>query len=159
MTRLSLLLIAAALICGCDNTRVYEKNFDFTDRTWIVTNKPTFEFNIEDPKQQYNIYCNVRSSLAFPFARFFVKYSLTDSLKTYERKDLVSTDIFDRSTGEPFGSSGLGDIYDHQFLITKKYTFPHEGKHWITFEQFNRRDTLEGVLAVGVRVERVSEND
>jgi gliding motility-associated lipoprotein GldH len=149
------ILVAAIFLCGCDDSRFYEKNYDFENRVWMVTHKPSFEFNIDDTTQQYNIYCNVRSSLTFPFARLFLKYYVTDSLGKVEREKLVSADIFDRKTGEPQGASGLGDIYDHRFMILKNHSFDHAGKYKILLEQFNRKDTLDGILAVGVRIEKI----
>jgi gliding motility-associated lipoprotein GldH len=65
--------------------------------------------------------------------------------------------LFDASSGEPFGNSGLGDIYDHQFLLLKDYQFKKPGKYVMTFEQLMRTDTLQGVLAVGLRIERSPE--
>ncbi len=154
MRQVIVILLAATLMCGCDDSRYYEKNFDFENRVWMMTHKPAFEFNIDDTTRQYNIYCNVRSSLTFPFARLFVKYYVTDSLGKVEQEKLVSTDIFDRNTGEPQGSSGLGDIYDHRFLILRNHAFKHSGNYKILLEQFNRKDTLDGVLAVGIRIEK-----
>ena len=59
-------------------------------------------------------------------------------------------------TGKPFGTSGLGDIYDHRFELLKDYQFPTRGKYRIKLEQMMRMDTLHGILAVGVRVENNS---
>jgi gliding motility-associated lipoprotein GldH len=62
--------------------------------------------------------------------------------------------MFDAKTGAPNGTSGLGDIFDHQALLISGHKFPYAGIHKIKFEQFMRKDTLEGIFAVGVRVER-----
>jgi hypothetical protein len=37
------------------------------------------------------------------------------------------------------------------------YHFDKPGVYSLTLEQFNRKDTLQGVLAVGVRVETVKK--
>jgi gliding motility-associated lipoprotein GldH len=65
--------------------------------------------------------------------------------------------LFDQHTGKPQGSSGLGDIYDQRFPVISNYKFPSPGKYKVSFEQFMRKDTLEGVLAIGLRVERGNE--
>jgi len=150
--RYVLVLFAALSLSSCDPSRVYEQQVDF-DRAWIVIEKPRFDFEIKDHTQVYNLYYTVRNSLDFPFSRIFVTYTLQDSTGAQLRQDLVSNYLFDQKTGEPQGSSGLGDLYDHRFPLVTNYQFERPGKYSITLEQFNRRDTLDGVLAVGARVE------
>jgi gliding motility-associated lipoprotein GldH len=65
--------------------------------------------------------------------------------------------LFDQKTGRPNGSSGLGDLFDHRISLLSNYHFERPGAYTVSLEQFNRRDTLQGVLAVGVRVELVGE--
>jgi gliding motility-associated lipoprotein GldH len=143
----------AISLFSCDESRVYEKNTDFHSRHWLVSEKPEFEFEIKDTLQSYNLYCNVRNSLDYPFARIFITYYLRDSSGVTLEKRLVRRVLFDDKTGEPQGESGLGDIYDHSIVLKTNYQFPFSGKYRITFEQFMRTDTLAGVLAVGLRVE------
>lgn len=146
--------VISLFLLSCDENRLYEKNFDFDSRHWIASEKPEFEFEITDTAQPYNIYCNIRNSLDYPFARIFVTYYLKDSSGFVMEKELVRQLLFDDKTGQPQGESGLGDIYDHRIALRKNHRFPYAGKYTIAFEQFMRTDTLSGVLAVGVRVEK-----
>jgi gliding motility-associated lipoprotein GldH len=141
---------------GCDRSRVYEKNQDFVNRHWLAQEKPSFEFTISD-QQPYNLYCNLRNSVDYPFSRIFIAYTLRDSVGTEIKKDLISTFLFDEKTGKPFGSSGLGDLYDQQLSLLNGYTFNKPGNYTLQFEQFMRTDTLQGILAVGLRVEASSK--
>jgi gliding motility-associated lipoprotein GldH len=70
------------------------------------------------------------------------------------KRALMTEYLFDAKTGKPFGKSGIGDLYDHRFLLLKNYQFKSKGKYRMKFEQFMRTDTLPGILAVGLRVER-----
>ncbi|MGE0770970.1 MAG: gliding motility lipoprotein GldH [Cyclobacteriaceae bacterium] len=147
------LFLGLLLLAGCDTSRVYEYNIDFDERFWPASEKPKFEFHISDPGKTYNVYYNIRNSIDYPYARIFVQYALSDSLGNELKSELKSAYLFDEVTGKPFGSSGIGDIYDHQFSLLKAYQFPRRGKYVIQLEQFTRQDTLSGILAVGVRVE------
>jgi gliding motility-associated lipoprotein GldH len=144
------------IVCflSCDDERVYEKNLDFNSRTWLVSDRPEFEFVIVDTLQSYNLYCNVRNSLEYPFARIFITYYLKDSSGVLLDKKLVRGLLFDDKTGEPQGDSGLGDIYHHRIPLKIHHQFKNSGKYSVSFEQFMRTDTLAGILAVGLRVER-----
>jgi gliding motility-associated lipoprotein GldH len=149
-----LLLIAYCLLISCDSNRIYENNVDFKDRTWKITEPAQLEFDITDTTKRYNLYLDIRNSLDYPYARLFVNYNLVDPAGKEISKKLISEYLFDQKTGKPNGSSGLGDIYDHQFLFLEKYPFQKLGKYKVRFEQFMRQDTLQGVLAVGLRVEQ-----
>jgi len=139
---------------GCDTSRIYEQHVDFEEKAWMIGDKPRFDFEIKDHTQNYNLYYTVRNSLDFPFSRIFVSYTLRDSTSAELKKDLLSGFLFDQKTGAPHGDSGIGDLFDSKFPIVTNYHFDRPGVYSITLEQFNRLDTLQGVLAVGVRVER-----
>jgi gliding motility-associated lipoprotein GldH len=153
------LVIASALglLSACDNKRLFEDNAEFKTRTWMVKEEPAFEFSIGDSLQAYNIYYNVRNTLDYPFARIFLNYTLIDSAGQELTKKLVYNDLFDQKSGRPFGESGLGDVYDHQFPLLSQYRFKAPGRYRIRLTQFMRQDTLKGVLAVGVRVEKIEQ--
>lgn len=139
---------------SCNSNRLYEDNVEFKDRTWKVIEEPRYEFSVADTAERYNIYYNVRNSLDYPYARIFITCHLYDSTGKELVKKLVNNDLFDQKTGQPFGNSGLGDLYDHQFPVVEKYRFGYPGKYSMKLDQFMRQDTLVGVIAVGIRVEK-----
>lgn len=147
------LLLASLCIASCDSNRVYEDYREFKTKSWLVNDPAAFEFEISDTTKKYNLYYNIRNSLEYPFARIFVNYSLVDSTGTEISKQLLSNYLFDQKTGQPIGRSGLGDVYDNQFLILENQFFKKPGHYKFQLEQFNRLDTLTGVIAVGFRIE------
>lgn len=154
--RISVILSTIVLLSSCDDSRVYEKNYDFKEREWLANESPSFEFTVSD-KQSFNLYFNLRNTVAYPYSRIFINYTLKDSTGLALKKEMIKTFLFDEKTGEPIGSSGLGDIYDQQILLLKDYNFKQPGTYTVQFEQFMRTDTLQGVLAVGLRVESVTK--
>jgi gliding motility-associated lipoprotein GldH len=150
------LMLIAIIAISCDSNRIYENNIDFKDRSWKIAEPAQFEFQITDTAKKYNLLMDVRNSIDYPFARLFVNYQLKkDSISL--SKELISVYLFDQKTGKPFGTSGIGDIYDHQFFIIKNYSFEKAGKYNMSFQQFMRKDTIPGILAVGLRVEVVEK--
>jgi gliding motility-associated lipoprotein GldH len=151
--RVLFFLLLCVLTCSCDRSRLYEKNHDFADRAWPVTDQPVFEFEVTDTVKTYNLYCNIRNSVKYPYSRIFINYSLQEAAGKSLAKNLISAFLFEEKTGKPFGSSGIGDVYDQQIPVLKKYKFRAPGKYNMKFEQFMRTDTLTGILAVGFRLE------
>jgi gliding motility-associated lipoprotein GldH len=150
-------LVLCVLLLSCESNRIFEDNNTFKDRTWRADDVQVFQFEIKDAAKSYNLYYNVRNTLDYPFARFFVEYTLADSSGTELKKNLTSEYLFDQKTGKPYGESGIGDVFDHQFRIVEKQVFPYAGKFKLTLKQFNRADTLRGIVSVGARVEYSQE--
>jgi len=147
-------ILLGLVLSGCDETRVAEQYQDLNNSAWLVANKPSFQFDIQDTTQAYNIYCNLRNDLDYPWSRIFVTYSLSDSTGKTLSSKMVDHMLFDKNTGEPQGSSGIGDLHDHQVPLLMQFKFPARGKYSIAFEQMMRTDTLAGIHAVGFRVEQ-----
>ncbi|MBS1557574.1 MAG: gliding motility lipoprotein GldH [Bacteroidetes bacterium] len=150
------LFFAAAvsgLLIACDSQRLFEKNTEFKERIWKISEPAEFEFQISDTVKKYNLLLNVRNSLDYPYARLFFNYELTSPDHQLLSKNLVAEFLFDQKTGQPFGTSGLGDVYDHRFPLLKNYVFKKPGAYHLRVEQFMRVDSLPGIVAVGLRVE------
>ena len=156
--KLRILVFLLLFIFGCDSNRLFETNTDFSESSWLVQNKPSFEFRIRDLGKRYNVLCNVRNTSDYPYARLFFNFSLKDSTGTVINKELKSLFLFDAKTGKPFGTSGIGDLYDHQLPILSEYQFPYQGRFTVEFEQQMRLDTLQGITAVGLRVETAQKD-
>ncbi len=154
--RILVFLSIIMLLNSCDDCRVYEKNYDFTGRHWLANEKPSFEFTVAQD-QSCNLYCNLRNSVDYPYSRIFITYTLKDQAGLQLKKEMIHTFLFDEKTGKPIGSSGLGDIYDQQILLLQGFTFKQPGTYTLQFDQFMRTDTLQGVLAVGLRVEKATK--
>jgi gliding motility-associated lipoprotein GldH len=146
-----IILFLLSLLFSCDSDRLFEENKRLEKRYWRVDEPIVFDFKIEDATQPYSIYYNVRNSLEYPYARLFIQYSLADSTGTLIDKKLNAQFLFDQKTGRPLGQTGIGDVFDHQFLLIEKLVFSYPGKYQLKVEQFNRQDTLRGILAVGAR--------
>ncbi|WP_233218988.1 gliding motility lipoprotein GldH [Adhaeribacter arboris] len=149
------LVIFIAALTGCDKNRVFEENQDIPDNNWQIKNVPQFSFTIEDPQTPYNIYFNVRNAIFYEFYNLYVRAELTGPDKKPLHLKLHEMYLMDKTTGRPLGN-GAGDIFDHQFLAIKNLKFPQAGTYKIRLKQYMRKDPLPGIMAVGLRVEKVS---
>ncbi|MGB3588456.1 MAG: gliding motility lipoprotein GldH [Tunicatimonas sp.] len=154
---LVLALLLLLVLTRCDDNRVYEDNTDFDQTVWAADSLLSFRFQIDEPEQAYNIYWNVRNTIAYPFRNLYLTYYLEDTLGHTIKTELYEMNLFESRTGKPFGS-GLGDIFSHQVLALPNYKFDTAGMYQIRLQQYMRQDTLPEILSVGVRVE-VAEKD
>ena len=144
-----------ALLIACDSNRLFEENKDLPKNEWLQAEKVSFEFRVRDLGKQYTLFCNVRNTSDYPYARLFIHYSLKDSTGTALTKDLLPIYLFDTKTGKPLGKSGIGDVYDTRVSLLEKHAFKYTGRYTVEFEQSMRLDTLVGISAVGFRLEEV----
>ena len=146
------------LLISCDSLRVYEKNVEIEKQQWFKDSVVILDFDIQDIKAAYNIYFNIRNASTYPYHNLYITYTLTDSTGQPLETELIDHNLFDPIMGTPLGTSGLGDIFDHQFLIMGNYRFNYRGWYYLKLEQTMRIDPLIDILAVGCRIEKVVSN-
>ncbi|WP_421873271.1 gliding motility lipoprotein GldH [Marinoscillum sp.] len=146
------LICCCLVLAACDASRIYEKNVDLPNRVWLEDSLIEFEMRVDDASLPYNLYANVRNGHSYPFYNLYLQYTIVDSTGREVKKDLTNLILFDPKTGEPRGS-GLGDVFDHQLPLLESYSFPDEGRYTVELQQYMRRDSLEEVYGVGVRLE------
>lgn len=141
------------LAISCNSDRIYENNIKIPERIWTIDDPAIFRFDIEDTHIPYNFYFNLRNSILYPYQNIYLNYSLMDTLGNVFRSDLVNIRLFDSRTGEPLGD-GLGDIFDHQYLVIEDYSFNNPGSYQMRVTHYMRPDSLPEIMAVGLRIER-----
>ena len=149
---LGALLLSLAL-SSCNNNRVFEKNKDFDNNAWRISDIQEFNFDIKDTSKKYEIFFNVRNALFYEYYNLYVKHTLIGPDGKVISTSLHEMFLMDKKTGEPLGE-GAGDIFDHQILALKKQQFSQPGTYTLKLQQYMRRDPLPGIMSVGVRVEK-----
>lgn len=158
MNRLFFIAACLLTLAACDPVRVYETNQDFDRALWRASDTAIFQFSVPDTSVRYNVILNVRNSIDYNTSRLFLGYCLSDSTNSFSRRRLLEYNLFERKSGKPFGTSGLGNIYTHQFILEQNIVFPGSGIYDVKLNQMMRVDTLEEILSVGVRVEKAEKN-
>jgi len=146
------------LVFSCDANRVYEKNYDLPETKWYADSILTFEFEIEDIEQKYNIFYNVRFSINYSFYNMYLFYKLKDSKGNVVSSELQELLLSHPETGKPYGE-GIGDIFSNQLAIDrfKNYQFKKKGKYTFTVQQYMRQNPLPNVLSFGLRLEKIEK--
>lgn len=150
LKRYSGLLLLVLLLTGCTDNAIIDVNKEVSDRNWSYIKKIRIPVKIENEKQAYNLYLNLRHTADYNYSNIFILiHQSGPGIKpTTERKEfqLAYTD------GEWLGS-GSGNLYSYQLLFRKNYVFPAKGTYLFEFEQNMRDNPLREVSDVGLRVE------
>ena len=154
MNRIIFFIIVVIFIAsGCNRGRIFEKNVKFSDRIWNKDSAAIFDFEITDINSDYKFYFNLRNTILYPYQNIYLSYSLEDTLGNVYDSDLTNINLFDSKTGKPFGN-GMGDIFDHQYLVIEDYQFNNPGLYQFRIKHYMRMDSLPEIMSVGLRVER-----
>lgn len=140
---------------GCDENTLYKAYEDVEDGLWPVDKKYTFQIDVQDTVQQYNLYYLVRNAQQYPYYNLYLTRQMKgpDGKAMYTRLDEMY--LSDQTTGKPRGS-GLGDLYDHKIIFERNYRFPRSGKYSITLAQSMRQNPLPYVMGIGLSVEKTA---
>ena len=147
------LIFVVLVAMGCNNSRIYERNVKFPDRIWTKDTEAVFDFEINDINTNYKFYFNLRNTILYPYQNIYLSYSLEDTLGNVYDSELTNINLFDSKTGKPFGS-GMGDIFDHQYLVIDNYQFNNPGMYLFKIKQYMRMDSLPEIMSVGLRIEK-----
>lgn len=153
MKQLSVWLWLTWSVAGCDTSAVYKEYVDIPDGKWTIQNAPSFTFEIKDASVPYNIYYNLRNSLAYGYYNLYLTRYLRDASGRELESRLDELLLLDPKTGKPNGD-GLGDLFDHKFLMKRNYRFPKPGKYTMQIRQYMRQDPLLNIQSVGITVEK-----
>jgi len=147
LTLVALLLLASA----CDTAVVFEEHQPIPSEGWHYKNLVVFEALVNDTTNLHNLYIDVRNTTDYGFSNFFVFLDIEFPDGNLLR-DTIECALADR-TGKWTGK-GFGKIRSNRFLFRTDVWFPIEGTYVFTIEQAMRREVLEGISDIGLRIEK-----
>ncbi len=142
---------------SCTENRYFEANHDFSDRVWPMDEEAEFSFTIDNADVMYQLYINLRNDKDYPYRNLYIHYSLEDSTGNILEKELQDIQLFEPKTGAPFGEN-VSNIYSHQVLLEDSVIFPSKGEFVISYKQYMRTDSLQGIYSAGLRIEKMSNS-
>lgn len=139
----------AVLLVACDTKRYYENNLPIKNEVWNVNDKPFFEVEVEDTLKLFNFYINLRNNSSYEYSNIYL------FLNTYFPNGEQSRDTIECILADSRGYwLGKGtEIIEHQILFKRGVRFPMPGVYRFEFEQAMRKDELEDILDIGLRIE------
>lgn len=147
---LTLLIIIAIALTGCDKTRVYEDNQDITNYKWEYKDVKSFTAEITDTTKAYNLYVNVRHGFQYEWRNMYVNITTVfpDGKSLQKRVSLELSE----ADGHWFGKC-TGDNCDMQVPLQMGARFPQTGKYTFKISQDMRVNPLPNMKAIGFRIE------
>lgn len=152
-------LFPALLLAGCADNVVFQEDAQTPNGDWERGWNPTFAFDVKDTMTTHDVYLDLRHTGDYPFSNLYAFVTLTspDGRKTVDTVECTLAD----PTGRWYGK-GQGFISSDRFQAHVLYKlhnrFPRSGRYSLTLEQAMRVEKLQGIIDVGVSVERSKNN-
>jgi len=152
MKRIFLFFLVVASFVACDRNRVFESYRGINRKGWNKDSVLTFNFNIEDTVSGHNLYIDLRNKGNYPNSNIWLFLSVSSPYGN------SFSDTVEFTLATPSGrwtGSGIGDLFDNQFVYKSNVYFPQKGEYTFTIRHGMREDILKGIRDVGVRVEKI----
>jgi gliding motility-associated lipoprotein GldH len=147
------------LFASCADHVVYQADVPIPDGKWHRDLKPEFTFEVTDTVSQHDLYIDLRHTGDYPFSDLFVFLDFTGP-GGKNMRDTVECLLAD-PTGRWYGK-GTGFIFSDRIhakvLYKLRNRFPAAGRYTIRLEQAMRTEELEGILDVGISLEKSQES-
>ena len=145
------ILLFFAIIISCDNKNyISNQSNEIEKGVWLYKDQLQYDFNIQDTTKVYNLYLEIDHTTEYAYQNLYLKlHTLFPNGKKMEQQ--VSFELADKY-GQWYGdcsSNSCSLLVDLQ----KGTYFNAIGKHTIMVEQFMRKNPIEGIEQLALKVE------
>ena len=152
--RFGVLVLLVLTIWSCSNSSVYEQNFDVDEKGWSYKDPLNFEFKIDDSKQNYNLFINLKFNKSYSYRNVFFFVDIQDPQEKVLR-DTIELPLAS-STGKWLGEMS-GDYVEQKLVFRLNISFPIEGDYRIKIQQAMRDTFLQKISMVGMELKEYTE--
>lgn len=140
------------LITSCEPIQLYEQTTIYPAHEWSSKQVNNYQFNITDTSSLYKIYFVIRHHNAYHYKNIWLELNTKSPLYTTVKQTL-NLQLADDQKG--WLGVGMDDIFDQRIPINATPTKLKLGLYYFSMQHTMREDPLLGILATGLRVEKV----
>ena len=145
-------LLLVFFITSCEPIQLYEQATIYPTHEWSSKQVNNYEFNITDTSSLYKIYFVIRHHNAYHYKNIWLQIN-TKSPSDTTVKQTLNLQLADDQKG--WLGVGMYDIFDQRIPINATPTKLKLGLYQFSMQHTMREDPLLGILASGLRVEKV----
>lgn len=148
-----LAFISTFLLTACSENFIYEETKSIPNGAWAYADTLDYTLNITDTTQLYNLYLDIDHTVDYPFQNIYLKIH-TQYPSGKRISEQLPIDFADK-TGQWYGKCSGEDCH-LRVNIQQRAFFNEVGKHVITLEQFLRKNPLQGMKNIALKMEHVA---
>jgi gliding motility-associated lipoprotein GldH len=149
-----LVLSSLLLLSSCNSNVVFSDSKVMNDKTWNLTDIPSFKVPIADTINSHNVNFTIRTGSSYPFRNIYL-FVTTLSPDGKSITDTLQYKLADEK-GNWLGK-GFGDINELNLTYKTNVYFPVKGTYQFNIQHGMRIENLKGVYDIGLRIEKISK--
>jgi len=147
----SIALLFFLTIISCDDKNyILNQSQQIEKEAWLYKDELTYNFDIQDTTKVYNLYLEIDHTTDYSYQNLYLKLH-TDFPSGKKMEQKVSFELADKY-GQWYGDCGSTSCALLVDLQKGTY-FKEVGKHTITLEQYMRKNPIEGIKQLALKVE------
>jgi gliding motility-associated lipoprotein GldH len=156
MKKVYYFLLLLTLFTSCNTKTIYDESLIIPEEAWLSTMPAYFDVEVEDTLTYNTLYLRISNTVNYKYQNiyFFVTLILPNGQVA---RDTVNCDLAN-NYGEWYGT-GMGKTKTLQFPYRTNFLFPYTGSYRFYIEQAMRQDTLRGIKAIGLKIEKKQITD
>lgn len=149
-----LIISLLTLFAACKNDLLTEQKKSVAGENWAYADSLRFDFDLVDTSHVYNLFVDIEHDERYPFENIYVKIHtiLPSGKRLSKTRSLQLAGL----AGEWLGN-GSGEKITARLMLQERAFFREPGHYALVFEQWMRRDSLPGIGAVGLAVQKTAE--
>jgi gliding motility-associated lipoprotein GldH len=148
-------IVITVIFTGCDEEKFFDENVSIPNDKWPSDREVVFKVDIQDTVSPYRFFINVRNSDAYRYSNVYF-FLVTEFPGGGMSRDTIELTLADK-TGKWLGK-GTGQYRDNRVFIRENIQFPRSGEYTLRLNQAMRKEILEGISEVGIRLEKQQLN-
>ncbi|MBN1252847.1 MAG: gliding motility lipoprotein GldH [Bacteroidales bacterium] len=139
---------------ACNENVFYNKKYDISENTWNYEDTLSFNVNISDTSQLYNLYFSIKNTEEYQNSNLWL-FITTSSPDGYMIKDTLEFFLSD-DLGKWFGKKSSDNFITYHYF-KRQVIFPVKGKYSFVIQQGMRQLDLYGINKFGLIIKKSGE--
>jgi len=137
---------------ACNHKPVFDKYETVDNHLWNKDSVLVFEIPVSDTLSNHNFYVNVRNDVNYAYSNLwlFINIEQPNGEQLSEKFEITLAD----PSGKWLGT-GFGGLKTREVIFRNNVFFPVSGTYKVSVQQGMRKDVLEGISDIGIRIEKV----
>lgn len=151
-----LFLVMIIGFSSCGQKAEFDQYVTIPNDGWSADSMAVFKVDIKAKEKAYDIFINIRNRSAYPNSNLWLFIDvISPTGKTMHQKvDCLLAD----ETGKWLGS-GWGDLFHVKVPLMQNVKFAEEGEYTFRIVHGMRKEDLEGIHNIGLRMEEADINE
>ncbi len=163
MRKILFSILVVILFYSCGNTATFDAYKSMPNSIWHKDSIVNFKFNPVDTISRNNLFINLRNNNDYQYSNLFliVDINFPNNTSFIDTLEYEMTDAKGKFLGE-----GFTDLKENVLEYKTNVIFPLTGEYNINIQQAMRKSgavegitDLEGITDVGLRIEKMKNND